>query len=167
MFFFFFFLRLSVFVKAPHLRQWNCGKWRSYLFWEKTLKAKRSVGRCLAHLRLGLCVKRIFFSFFLKPTSRAPALIQSGYLTHKPLWPLPAPTMNHIYLRLGDRHMRVHTHNYVSQYCCCAHERRIKMPIQHKQPPTHTYSVHTCAHTHEHEHKYTHTHTPPQCSRER
>lgn len=43
----------------------------------------------------------------------------------------------------------------------CVLKRRIKMPIQHKIPPTHTYSAHidTCTHMHIGVHMHTHSST--------
>lgn len=49
----------------------------------------------------------------------------------------------------------------VSCHCSCVLKRRIKMPIQHKIPPTHTYSAHidTCTHVHIGVHMHTHSST--------
>lgn len=76
-------------MKDPHLHHYhlrpfsvlrNCGKWRSCLFWEETLKAKRRVGRCLVCLRLRLCVKCTSYKAdFLSPCS----VLQSGKHTRR------------------------------------------------------------------------------------
>lgn len=60
--------------------------------------------------------------------------------------------MNYIYLTDTHSHRNTNT-----QLCLSiAPQRRISMPIQHKEPPTHTYSMHT-----KRKNAHTHTHTPP------
>lgn len=78
------------------------------------------------------------------------------------LWYNMAITYNHCGVTDSVPHVSDETHRNtqeegsasVSYHCSCVHERRIKMPIQRKIPPTNTYSSHmeTCvrmqAHTH-------------------
>lgn len=149
------FPRLFEIVKGPHLHHYNLlplvKLWemkKLFILRGNTQSEKKS--RSLSGLSVSVCVSNALLT---KLTSWAAApfynLAQTCTHTQSPshkqthartrlqtLWPLPAPTINQIYLRFGDRLTHSHQHPpSVLQFC----PWKKNMDVHSTQTATHTH----------------------------